>query len=195
MGAISTALPECLALRKRTGADQWDEVWDGVLHMAASPTRGHQDVEGGMEHFLRGRWVPRSKGRVYHQINVASPGSWPRNFRIPDLVLLLPHRFHIDRDEYFEGGPDVAVEIHSPGDEAYEKLPFYFEIGVREVWIVHRDTLQVEIYVSGKRGPRKLRSGADGWLTSPVTDVQFRTRGRKLVVRIAGDAKTQATLP
>src|SRR5262245_27118484 len=116
---MPVALPEVLALRKQTGADQYDEKWDGVLHMAASPRRDHQDYEGGIEAFLRRYWGPRTGGKVYHQINVAAPGRWPNNYRIPDIVLLLPERFHIDRNEYFEGGPDVAVEIHSPGDEAY----------------------------------------------------------------------------
>src|SRR5262249_6379634 len=124
-----------------------------------------------------------------------SPGGWPNNFRIPDLVLLLPDRFHINRREYFEGGPDVAVEIHSPGDEAYEKLGFYFSVGVREVWIIQRDTLEVEIFLPRNSGRTPIQLGADGCLTSRVTGVQFRTRGKKLHVRIAGDDDTLTTLP
>jgi Uma2 family endonuclease len=65
---------------------------------------------------------------------VAPPGGWPDNHRIPDLVLLTPARFAIDRNEYFEGAPDVVVEIRSPGDESYEKRDFYAALGgVRNV--------------------------------------------------------------
>ena len=46
----------------------------------------------------------------------------------------------VDRDAYLEGGPTVVVEIRSPGDETMEKLPFYAQLGVPEVWIVDRDT-------------------------------------------------------
>ncbi len=28
---IPTALPDILSFRKRTGADRWDEMWEGVL--------------------------------------------------------------------------------------------------------------------------------------------------------------------
>jgi Uma2 family endonuclease len=192
---MPVALPDVLALRKKTGADRYDEMWDGVLHMAASPRRDHQDYEGGIEAFLRRYWAPRTGGKVYHQINVASPGGWPRNYRIPDLVLLLPDRFHIDRNEYFEGGPDVAAEIHSPGDEAYEKLDFYFSVGVREVWIINRDTLAVEIFLPRKRGRKTVKADAHGWITSSVTGVQFGTRGKKLQLRIAGDDATLTNLP
>ena len=41
--------PDILAWRKRTGADMWDEMWEGVLHMAPMPNREHQDLEGAME--------------------------------------------------------------------------------------------------------------------------------------------------
>jgi Uma2 family endonuclease len=189
---MPVALPEVLAWRKKTGADRWDEMWDGVLHMAPAPNRYHQDLEGGLEAFLRQHWAPRTRGKVYHQINVARPGRWPNDFRIPDVVLLSPERFHIDRNEYFEGGPDVAVEIHSPGDEAYDRLDFYFSVGVHEVWIIRRETLQVEIYLPRKRAPKAVEPDADGWISSRATGVRFRTKAKKPYVRL-GDHET--TLP
>src|SRR4051812_10847768 len=106
---------DVLALRKRTGADRYDEMWEGGLHMAPVPTRAHQDFEFHLESYLRSLWAPSREGKVYHQINVAPVGGWPNNYRVPDLVLLLSHRFAIDRNEYFEGAPSAVVEIHSPG--------------------------------------------------------------------------------
>lgn len=192
---MPTILPDVAAWRKRIGADQWDEIWEEVLHMPPAPNREHQDLEGWMETYLRGRWVPRRRGRVYHQINLAPPGGWPdRNYRIPDLVLLLPDRFSIDKNEYFEGAPSVVVEIHSEGDEAYDKLPFYAELGVPEVWIIDRDTKEPEIRVLRAGRYVRKRAGRDGWLTSEATGVELRVREGILVMRVDGDEATEEEL-
>src|SRR4051812_48749920 len=96
MKAVMANEPEhILESRRRTGADQWDEMWEGVLHIAPSPNRDHQDFEGSLEFWLRLHWAQHKSGRVYHQINVSEPGTWPNNYRIPDLVLLTPPRFDI----------------------------------------------------------------------------------------------------
>src|SRR5262245_25481128 len=146
--------PDILAWRKKTGAHKFDELWDGVLHMPPMPNRDHQDLEGSLEMYLRVHWGKPNEGKVYHQINLAPIGGWPNNFRIPDLLLLKPERFAIDRNEYFEGAPDVVIEIRSPGDETYEKLDFYRELGVPEVWVIDRDTKEPEVHVL-KRGRNK----------------------------------------
>jgi Uma2 family endonuclease len=194
---MPVALPDVLAMRKRTGADQWDEVWEGVLHMPPAPNRFHQDLEGSLETYLRFRWARPRGAKVYHQINLAAPGGWPeKNYRIPDLLLLTPERFSIDHNEYFEGAPDVVVEIHSPGDEAYEKLPFYAALGVPEAWIIDRDTKEPEIYLL-KRGQYKKQSAAkSGWVRSPGTGIELRVGlPGKLAVRLAGDDTTREDLP
>ena len=49
--------PELLEWRKRTGADRYDEMWEGVLHMVAAPNREHQDLKGALETYLRLRWA------------------------------------------------------------------------------------------------------------------------------------------
>jgi Uma2 family endonuclease len=132
---------------------------------------------------------------VYHQINVASIGGWPNDYRIPDLVLLLPERFAIDRNEYFEGAPSAVVEIHSPDDERYEKLPFYARLGVPEVWVIHRDSKEPEIHVL-KRRKYRLVKATGGWLRGPETGVELaHSKGGKLAVRLAGDDQTRQDLP
>ena len=194
---MPVALPDVMAWRKNVGADQWDEMWEGVLHMPPPPNVGHQDLEGSLEAYLRRYWTPASGGKVYHQIALTpSAAGWTKNYRVPDLVLLLPQRFAIDRNEYFEGAPDVAVEIHSPGDEAYEKLPFYAELGVPEVWIIHRDTKEPEIHVLKRNRYKKQPTRADGWLRSPGTGIELRVgRPGKLAVRLAGDEASRQDLP
>jgi Uma2 family endonuclease len=208
MKAVIAQVPEhVLQKRRRTGADQWDEMWEGVLHMPPAPNREHQDIEGALEAWLRAHWAEPHGNRVYHQINLAPPqkleesgagdaGDWRDNYRIPDLVLLTPDRFGIDRNEYFEGAPTVVVEIHSPGDEAYEKLPFYADLGVPEVWIIDRDTKEPEVHVLGQGEYAKQEPGDDGWIRSQATGIALRsTGGGKIALRFADDASTERHVP
>jgi len=197
MKAVMANVPEhILEWRRRTGADQWDEMWDGVLHMAPSPNRDHQDFEYAVESWLRQHWAKPNGCRVYHQINVSKPGTWPNNYRIPDLVLLTPARFDIDCNEYFDGGPEVVVEIHSTGDEAYEKLDFYAKVGVLEVWIIDRDTKRPEVLELVGNEFQAREPNLDGWINSGVTGIEMRQgAGDKLEIRLAGQADTMASLP
>lgn len=197
MRAVMSTVPQhILEWRRRTGADQWDEMWEGVLHMAPSPNRDHQDVEGWLESWLRLHWAGPHGCRVYHQINVAEPGTWPNNYRIPDLVLLTPARFDIDCNEYFDGGPDAVVEIHSPGDEAYEKFDFYAKLGVLEVWIIDRDSKRPEVYELAGNAYRLRIAGNEGWILSNVAATEMRhSADDKLEIRLSGRNETLATLP
>jgi Uma2 family endonuclease len=135
---MPVALPDVLAFRKRPGADRFDEMWEGVLHMVPAPTPAHQDLAGELQTYLKVHWARPRKAKVYHEVNLAPVGGWPNSYRIPDLLLLTPERFGITREQHFEGAPDAVVEFHSPGDEAYEKLPFYAKLGVPEVWYIQR---------------------------------------------------------
>jgi Uma2 family endonuclease len=133
---------------------------------------------------------------VYHDVNVTPVGGWPNNYRAPDLIILLPDRFAIDHNEYFEGAPSVVVEIHSPGDEAYEKLEFYADLGVPEVWIIDRDSGVPDLYQLKKNRYKKKPVSADGWLRSSETGVELRQgSGNKLAIRLAGDETSRQVLP
>lgn len=175
MKAVMTEVPEhILAWRRRTGADAFDETWEGVLHMTPCPSRSHQDLVAELLLWLRKHWADPHASRVHLQLNVAEAGAWPDNYRIPDLVLLTPQRFAIDRDLYLDGGPDVVVEVRSPNDETYEKLAFYAKVGVREAWVVDRDTKRPEVYELRDGELRPVATAADGWLSSAATGVQLR---------------------
>src|SRR5207302_8596964 len=113
-----------------------------------------------------------------------------------DLIILLPERFAIDHNEYFEGGPNVVVEIHSPGDEAYDKLPFYADLRVSEVGIIDRDTCEPELFQLKRNRYKKKSPSADGWLRSAETGIELRQgEGAKLAIRLAGDESSRQDLP
>jgi Uma2 family endonuclease len=182
---------EILDGRRRTGADLWDEMWEGVLHMPPMPNRSHQDLELDLGAWLKIFWARPRGNKVYPPINLALPGRWPNDYRIPDLVLLTPDRFHIDRNEYFDGGPNVVIEIRSPGDESYEKLPFYTQLNVLEVWIIDRDTRQPEIFqIAGADYPI-----SDGWTVSKVTGIRMRPQHGKLAIALVDDLASERLLP
>jgi hypothetical protein len=197
MKAVMSDVPLfILSWRKQTGAERFDEMWEGVLHMTPSPNLDHQDFEWALETWLRTHWAAPLGNRVHHQINVASVGGWPNDYRIPDLVLLTSDRFFIDRNEYFNGAPTVVVEIHSPDDESYEKLPFYAKIGVGEVWIIERDTKTPAVYLLQNGEYKELASDAAGWLHSAATGILLRGESsRKLAIQLADDANTLRLLP
>lgn len=194
---ICSAPADLLEERRRTGADRWDEMWDGVLHMPPMPNADLQELEWALETWLRTYWAPPRKARVFHNVNLASPGGWPeKDYRIPDLLLLAPERFGINKNEYFEGAPNVVVEIRSPGDEAYDKLRFYAKLAVPEVWIVDRDTKRPEIHILQGDEYREKPPGAEGWIPSDETGVELKEGpSQKLAIRLAGDDATRAELP
>jgi Uma2 family endonuclease len=195
-----SVVPEhVLEWRKRTGMSQRDEVWDGVLHMSPEPDCEHQDFEGSLEAWLRQNWGRPRRAKVYHRINLSPPGAdsnWIHNFRIPDLVLLTRARYSINHRTHFEGGPEVVVEIRSPDDESEDKLPFYARLGILEVWIIDRDTKEVDLYLLSDNFYELQAAGNEGWHCSPFTGVEMRAgQPGKLAIRIAGDDATYDELP
>jgi len=197
MRAVIPQVPQhILDHRARTGLDRWDEMWEGVLHMPPMPNREHQDVALSLAVWLKVHWALPLGNRVHGPINLASPGGWPNNYRIPDLVLLTPDRFEIDRNEYFEGAPTVVIEIRSPGDETTEKMPFYAELGVPELWIIDRDTKAPELHVLRAGEYQQLLPDQEGWLESAATGIRLRPEPEgKLAVQLSNNQSTQQLLP
>jgi Uma2 family endonuclease len=200
MKAVVLEMPKrWLAERQTSDASQWDEMWEGVLHIANNPSGEQQDIEGDLASYLKRRWARPLGGLVRTQANLTTPddeADWRSNYRIPDIVLLSPDRLHIDRDTHMVGAPLVCVEIRSPGDETYEKLPFYAALGVPEVWVIDRHTKRPEVFrlTDGAYQPTAL--DADGWVRSAAVNVELRATGTgRLAVRLNGDPATLAELP
>jgi len=74
----------------------------------------------------------------------------PRKVRKPDISLIHPERLSAEQLEegFLTLPPDLAVEVVSPNDLAYEieeKVREYLEAGVRLVWVVYPPTRTVHI--------------------------------------------------
>jgi len=192
---MARPLPGLAEMRRESGADRWDEVWDGVLHMTPGPNRDHSVFQGDLYRYLRDHWAEKGVRRVFLDLNISPPGTepWTKNYRQPDLILLTADRFGIDKNEYFEGGPTVVVELRSPGDESYAKLPFYASLGIPEVWIIDRDSRAPSLFVlSGS--DYQLQGTDDGWLVSAATGLRMRGGAGTLELQRGTDESTRDQL-
>lgn len=76
------------------------------------------------------------------------------NRRSPDVSFIAKERLQgVKRlpKGYFQGSPDLAVEILSPTntvEEIHDKIVEYFENGTRLVWVIHPDEQYVLVYHS-----------------------------------------------
>jgi Uma2 family endonuclease len=115
-----------LERRRRAGADRRDEVWEGVLHMAPAPLRRHAELQAQIVRLLG---VPADSAglRTVGAFNLGHEG----DYRVPDAALLEP-----GPDALYVTTAALVVEILSPGDESWEKLPFYASRQVDELLIV-----------------------------------------------------------
>ncbi|MGN6694741.1 MAG: Uma2 family endonuclease [Aquihabitans sp.] len=140
---------DLLAERKRRGLDRYDEVWNGVLHMNPSPIPRHAHVAVVLFRALDALAADAGFSVLWEQnlIPPHEPG-W-NDYRIPDLIVFGPD---VEADRGIQGAPELVVEIGSPGDESFQKLPFYEEIGAREVLIIERDTAAIRRWVNGADG-------------------------------------------
>lgn len=197
MRGVMCEVPQhILDWRLRTGADRFDEMWNGVLHMNPVPNRDHEELALDLYTWLRQHWARPQRAKLFMERNLAIPGHWPQDYRVPDLVLLAEDRIECDKNEYIEGPPSVVVEIRSPHDQSYEKLAFYAELDVPEVWIIHRDTKVPEVFRLQEQRYEKATPDTQGWVRSLGTQVRFRTtRSNKLAVQLAGDDSSYLELP
>jgi Uma2 family endonuclease len=171
MRAVVRVTDEELALRRSRGLDRWDEMWEGVLHMTPAPSVEHQRILGRLIGFLEARLRADGRGMLVAGINVFQETA---DYRIPDLTFVAAGREHtLHADGVRGGGPDAVIEIRSPEDETFEKLPFYAALGVREVVILDRDSKRPEGYRLAGSQYVALQQDPDGWLRSETMLVRF----------------------
>jgi Uma2 family endonuclease len=160
--------PDLLEERRRTGADRWDEMWDGVLHMAPAPSGLHQRFTTRLALVLGP--AADARGLVFsHQTELYRPGVGRRDYRIPDLAA---YRREHATERGIEGRAELVVEVRSPHDETYDRFGFYAEMGVGEILVVDPATCVAELFAL--QGPSLVvrPPGADG-LSSDVLGLRF----------------------
>jgi Uma2 family endonuclease len=171
---------ELIQERKRRGADRYDEVWNGVYVMPSMPSLEHQELVHDLGTIFDEVVKRPGLGKVYPGVNVSDRGSdWKKNYRVPDLVIVLKNSRAISHSTHVQGGPDFLVEIESPGDDSEEKVPFYGQLGVRELLLIYRDkrTLRLLRLEGGELVLVPAASlGGKRWLVSAVLPLAFRRK-------------------
>jgi Uma2 family endonuclease len=133
--------------RKRTDADRYDEVWDGGYVIAPLPNDQHQEIIVHLGTALAAAIDYRGRAEIRLGINVSDRGDdWEHDFRIPDVAVFLRDGEAENLETRWRGPADFLVEITSPGDRTYDKIPFYERLGVRELLVVNRQSWTLELY-------------------------------------------------
>jgi len=133
LGARPPAVEALIELRHTTGADLYDEVWEGEYHMAPAPTGRHGRVDSEIAAALH----PLAKRVGLFPTGPFNLGT-ANNYRVPDRGLRRD-----ERDGAWIATAPLVVEIVSPGDESWEKLPFYSSHRVDEVLIADPATREL----------------------------------------------------
>ncbi len=186
MRALYIDVPEeLLRQRRRLGIDEFDEMWEGDLHLLPLPTWDHQGIDQGLSWFFKTHWHDLGEGVFRSHVGVKHPGTpdvavggvrVPTNYRGPDLVFLLRGHERRIRKGWVVGPPDAVIEIRSPGDETYQKFPFFHSLGVPEVIVIHRDTKVPELHLRADSDYERSAPASDGSVTSRVLDTVFRAQ-------------------
>lgn len=113
--------------RRRLGLDHRDEMWDGTYRMNPPPSLEHQVILQQLAMLLS---TPAQRADLLAVIQEFGLGT-PADYRVPDGGL---HR--LGASGVWHPTAALVIEIVSPGDESWKKLPFYAAHNVEEVLIV-----------------------------------------------------------
>jgi hypothetical protein len=136
-----------IAERAITGADRYDEVWEGEYVMTPLPNDEHQEIAVQIAFVLQTLFGWPGLGDVRTPTNLSDRAKgWEHNYRAPDVALFLKTGKAINHGTHWSGPADFLVEIISHGDKSRDKLPFYSKLGVRELLLIDRDPWALELY-------------------------------------------------
>jgi Uma2 family endonuclease len=121
---------EIRALRERRellGLDHRDEVWEGTYRMVPPPSFTHQRIAEQLAELLGPLARANGLEPLIREFGLGEPD----DYRVPDGGL---HRS--GAGGLWHPTAALVLEIVSPGDETWQKLPFYAAHGVDELLIV-----------------------------------------------------------
>lgn len=114
-----------IAHRRATGADTHDEIWEGAYHMSPAANDRQSLLVGELAALLH----PLAKRRGLFGATEFNVGE-STDFRVPDYGIRRTRTSMV-----FLPTAALVVEVVSPGDESWDKLPFYAAHDVDEVVI------------------------------------------------------------
>lgn len=186
-----------IAQRRADGTDKFDEVWEGVYVMAPMANNEHQDLVDDLCTVLTIAVKWQGLGRVSPGVNVSDRDTdWQENYRCPDVAVFLNDTQAEDRGTHWFGGPDLVIEVVSPLDRTLDKLPFYAQVGVRELIVIEREPWAVVLLrLTGSELVEIGRSTIDDpkLLVSQVVPLNWRlqSEGGKPALQVSHQDGTQ----
>jgi Putative restriction endonuclease len=147
--------------RRVSGLDRLDEVWEGVLHMVPAPNYGHARLTQQLAVALNG---PAHDAGLEAAMGEFNLGDSIDDFRVPDGGLHRP-----GTEGVWLHTAALVVEIVSPGDETWQKLPFFAAHDVDEVLIV--DPQERAVHWLGLTGPEYRPIERSGLIDLGVTEL------------------------
>lgn len=126
------------------------ELIKGELLTMPSPKPIHGRVVANLTMLLGIHVKANRLGDVYAESGYKLESD-PDTVLGPDVSFVSRERADQAEDHYYEGPPDLAVEVLSPGDRrgyVERKLAIYLETGTRSVWLVNPRRRTVEVISS-----------------------------------------------
>jgi hypothetical protein len=128
LGPPPPELKSLLQRRRRAGVDRLDEMWQGVHHLVPAPSLEHARIATQLTLLLDRPSLGGGLLLAMHEFNL---GESEHDFRVPDGGLHRP-----GATGAWLSTAAIVVEILSPGDETWQKLPFYAARHVDEILII-----------------------------------------------------------
>jgi Uma2 family endonuclease len=113
--------------RRRLGLDHRDEIWEGTYRMSPPPSHEHQVILQQLAELLG----PLARRADLEPLIQEFGLGTSENYRVPDGGLHRPGASGV-----WHSTAELVIEIVSPGDDTWQKLPFYAAHDVNELLIV-----------------------------------------------------------
>lgn len=128
-----------------------------IIHMAPTGAE-HGDVAAELLYVIK-RFVNAERlGKVYAAETGFTISRNPDTVRAPDVAFVRKDRISSrPRRGFFEGAPDLAVEVVSPSDthsELAAKVSEWLAAGATSVWVVDPPNQTIDVYGAGNQVKR-----------------------------------------
>lgn len=124
------------------------EIIEGVLYVANAPSIEHQFTVSEAHFQLKLFVRDRGLGQVYTAPIEVHLSETTRPVQ-PDVLFIRAERQPAPGAQFFEGAPDLIVEVLSPNSIRLDriiKFDAYEQAGVAEYWLADPKTRSVEVY-------------------------------------------------
>jgi Uma2 family endonuclease len=149
--------------------DQKADLLNGVIYMAPPENLDAGRLFVWLLRLIAGYIEQKKLGEVFGSRIAFRLG--PKQGPEPDLAFVKKERLHLAQKTFFDGPPDLAIEIVSPEsvERDYEKKRLvYQQAGVAEYWIIDEDLKKVTLLRLDRRGKYREIRPRKGVLSSQV---------------------------